>query len=72
MAGLVGDYVVLRLETRQREGEEEMEAGLGLSANHSAGSTSVSSAVFSLPLLLSCFLSLHPLTSASPVVVLQW
>lgn len=55
-----------------REGEEETEAGHGLSANHSAGSTSVSSAVFSLPLLLSCFLSLHPLTSASPVVVLQW
>lgn len=54
-----------------REGEEETEAGHGLSANHSAGSTSVSSAVFSLPLLLSCFLSLHPLTSAS-LVVLQW
>lgn len=38
-----------------REGEEETEAGLGLSANHSAGSTSVSSAVFSLPLLFLVF-----------------
>lgn len=72
MAGLVGDYVVLRLETRRGRGRRRRRRDSASQPTTVQGLASVSSAVFSLPLLLSCFLSLHPLTPASPVVVLQW